>query len=118
MSGVSWREVLLLGAGVMKTTDIVKEVFDRATGLQLQPYLKSALATVLSVGAAQLVADGWRERLLLASGVAGAAAGMHEGYSVLSTRSDANKAQVIQIAARKSMGSQSQTAPGRRVPAL
>jgi hypothetical protein len=113
-----WREVILLGAGVMKTTDLAKEVFDRVTGQGVQPYLKSALATSLSALAAVAYADGWRERLLLTSGIAGTAAVLHEGYAVLTTQSDANKANVISTVARKSMKAQGTSAPGRRVQPL
>ena len=115
---ILWAEIVALGLGVMKTTDIVKEVFDRTTGMNLQPYLKSVVATGLSVGAAVSMAHSWRERLVLAGGIAGTAAALHEGYAVLSTKADANKAQVVQIAARKSMSAQTATAPSRRVPAL
>lgn len=91
---------LALAAGVMKGTDIVKEVFDRATGMALQPYLKSFIATGLSVGAAAAYAEGWKERVLLASAVAGSSAVMHEGYAALSTKADGNKLAFMQRAQR------------------
>lgn len=95
---------LALGLGVMKGTDLLKEVFDRATGMALQPYLKSLIATGLSVGAAVTYTQGWRERVLLASAVAGASAVMHEGYASLSTKADGNKLAFLQTAARRGGG--------------
>lgn len=110
---------LALAAGVMKTTDVVKEVFERATGMVPQPYLKSLLATSLSAGAAVLYGGAsWRDRLLMASAVAGSSAVMHEGYAALSTRADANKAQFIRTAARGAIADQLPSAPGRRIRPL
>lgn len=102
-----WGEVLALAFGVMKTTDIAKEVFDRATGLTPQPYLKSLVATGLSVAAAYAYEDDPRERLLLAGGIAGVAALLHEGYASLASSADRNKVMVVGGGGR-----------GRRVPPL
>lgn len=109
---------LALALGVMKATDLVKEVFTRSTGLTPQPYLKSALATGLAVGAACAYEDGWRERVELGSTIAGLAALLHEGYAVLSTEADTNKVIVVEKAARAAVGATRGSAPGARIPAL
>lgn len=104
-------QVLALGFGVMKTTDLAKEVFDRTTGLVPQPYLKSLFAMGLSAAAGMTYASTWRDRVLLASGIAGAAAVLHEGQAVLSTTADRNKVSVMTGAMRTG-------GPGRRVTPL
>lgn len=104
-------QVLALGFGVMKSTDLAKEVFDRTTGLIPQPYLKSLFAMGLSFAAGMAYADNWRERVLLASGIAGVASVLHEGQAVLSTTADRNKVSVLSGAAR--IGG-----PGRRLTPL
>lgn len=111
-------KTLALAFGVMKTTDIAKELFDRATGLTPRPYLKSLVATGLSIGAALAYEDGWRDRVLLASGVAGSAAVLHEGYAVLATGADRNKVMVVQQAARAARSNAVPGGPGARVPTL
>lgn len=113
-----WRTVAALGLGCMKVTDLVREVFERATGMTPRPYLKSTLATALAVGAGYAYADGWKDRLATAGGIAGMAAIAHEGYAVLSTRADQNKVSVLQLAARSAVSAQTASAPGRRVPPL
>lgn len=107
---------LALALGVMKTTDLVKEIFTRSTGLIPQPYLKSTLATSLAVGAACAYEDGWRERVELGSTIAGMAAILHEGYAALSTQADSNKAVVVQKTARAAV--RGTNAPGSRIPTL
>lgn len=107
-----------LSFGVMKTVDLLKEVFDRATGLTPRPYLKSATAMALSGAVAVLYEDGWRERMMLASYVAGGSAILHEGYSLLSTGADRNKVMVVQQAARVAASAPMPSGPGRRVPTL
>lgn len=110
---------LALAFGVMKATDIAKEIFDRATGLTPRPYLKSSLATGLAIGAACAYEDGWRERVLTASAVAGLAAVLHEGYAVLSSGADRNKVVVVQQAARAAAGQVGRAGrAGSRVPQL
>lgn len=110
---------LALAFGVFKTTDIAKEIFDRATGLTPRPYLKSLVATGLAVGAACAYEDGWRERVLTASAVAGMSAVLHEGYAMLSSGADRNKVVVVQQAARAAAGQVGRAArAGSRVPAL
>lgn len=113
------REVVFLGLGVMKATDVAKEAFMRATGQGVQPYVKSTFATLLSVGAAVVYAEDWRERVLLASGIAGTAAVAHEGYAVLTTRSDVQKATTVRtLATRTAAAARPSGGPGQRVPAL
>lgn len=115
---MNWGQAAALAFGVSKTTDLLKEVFDRATGLTPRPYLKSLVAMGLSVGAAWAYEEGWRERVLLAASVAGGSAILHEGYSVLSTASDRNKVMVVQQAARAARTAAVPGGPGQRVPAL
>lgn len=100
-----------LSFGVFKATDLVKEVFLRATGMTLQPYLKSALAMSLSGAVAVAYEQGWKDRLLLAASVAGGSAVVHEGHQVLSTRADFNKINVI---ARTPMATARANMPGSR----
>lgn len=109
-----------LAFGVMKTTDLLKEMFLRATGMDVQPYLKSAVAIGLSGAVAAVYEQDWRDRLLLAASVAGGSALLHEGYAVLSTGADRNKALFYQNAVRsaRSAPRPSSGGPGQRVPAL
>lgn len=123
MRGPNWGVVVALGLGVMKATDMAKETFDRVTNQGVQPYVKSVFATGLAVAGAVAVADGWKERLLMTGGVAGTAALLHEGYAVLTTAGDRNKAQVIRAVTRSAPGavkaaSGVSSAPGARVPSL
>lgn len=103
-----------LAFGVFKTTDLLKELFDRATGMTPRPYLKSAVAMTLSGAVAIAYEQGWRDRLLLAASVAGGSAVLHEGYEVLSTGADRSKVVVMQQAARSAVG----RGAGQRVPPL
>lgn len=107
-----------LSFGTMKAVDLLKEVFDRATGLTPRPYLKSATAMVLSGAVACAYEQGWRDRLLLAASVAGGSALLHEGYAVLSTGADRNKVMVVQQAARAAASAPMPNGPGRRVQPL
>ena len=109
---------LALALGVVKLTDLVKEIFDRA-GTTPYPYVKSLVSTGLAVGAG--VAYGgssWRDRVLLASEIAGAAAVLHEGQAVLASATERNRAHTIKLVARGGIGAAMPTAPGRRVPNL
>lgn len=115
---MNWGTALALAFGVMKSTDIAKELFDRVTGLTPQPYLKSAVATGLAVAAACTQEDDWRERLVLASGIAGAAAVLHEGYAVLSSSADSNKVMVVSRQARAAVQGMAPSGRGNRVPPL
>ena len=108
-----------LAFGVFKTTDLLKQVFTRSTGLTPQPYLKSAASMALAGAVAVAYERGWRERLLMASAVAGGAAVLHEGYELLSTGADRNKVLVVQQAARAAASGVSPSSrPGRRVQPL
>lgn len=111
-------QTLALAFGVTKAVDLTREVFERATNMTPRPYLKSVLATGLSVGAACLYADSWRDRLLLASGIAGTSAVLHEGHAVLSTAADRNKVVVLDRAARAAASAPRPSAAGRRVTPL
>ncbi len=108
-----------LSFGVMKATDLLKELFDRATGLTPRPYLKSVVAMTLSGAVAVAYEQGWRDRLLLAASVAGGSAVLHEGYEVLSTGADRNKVLVEQAArAAAQQATRPSSRPGNRMPSL
>lgn len=108
-----------LAFGVMKTTDLLKELFLRATGMDTHPYLKSTVAMALSGAVAIVYEDDWKDRLLLAASVAGGSAVLHEGYAVLSTGADRNKVLVLQNAARAARNAPRPSGgPGHRVPPL
>lgn len=107
-----------LSFGVFKTTDLVKEVFTRATGMTLRPYLKSSVAMILSGAVAVAYEDGWKNRLLLAASVAGGSAVVHEGYEVLSTRADQTKLSVLLQSANGQVRANIPRGPGQRIPAL
>lgn len=113
---MKWSQAAALSLGVCKTTDLIKEVFLRATDMTLKPYLKSMVAMSLSAGVAVLYEEGWKERVLLAASVAGGSAVVHEGYEVLSTRADVHKLTVIRNATTANPRA---NMPGRRgVPPL
>lgn len=111
-------KVIALGFGVFKATDLAKEVIDRVTGMGVQPYLKSGFASALAVGAGIAYGEDWREKVVLASGIAGTAAVIHEGYAVLSTKADSNKAVVVQRAAQAATQAMAPSGPGRRIRPL
>jgi hypothetical protein len=113
---VNLGRAVALGLGVMKSTDLFKQVFDRATGLGLQPYLKSAASMALAGTVASAYESGWKARLELAGAVAGIAAVAHELEQVLQTRTDSQKMVVVERAARSA--AQAATRPGQRVQAL
>jgi hypothetical protein len=94
------RTVLLLGAGVMRATDLAAQVVQRATGAEgVHPYLKTAFAGALALLGARRFADDRRDALLIAGGVA--AAYMHDVQRVLRRGDDAvtASAQVVQMRA-------------------
>jgi hypothetical protein len=96
------RTVLLLGAGVMRATDLAAQVVQRATGAEgVHPYLKTAFAGALALLGARRFADDRRDALLIAGGVAAAAAYMHDVQRVLRRGDDAvtASAQVVQMRA-------------------
>ena len=107
-----------LALGVVKLTDLVKELFDRA-GTTPYPYVKSLVSTGLAVGAgAAYGGSSWKDRILLASEIAGAAAVLHEGQAVLASATERNRAHTIKLVARGGINAAMPTAPGRRVPTL
>ncbi len=115
---MTWSTALALAFGTMKATDLIKEVFNRTTGLTPQPYLKSVVAMTLGGAAACAYEYDWHDRLLLASGIAGAAAVLHEAHAVLATGADRNKVVVVDRMARAAASAASGSAPGRRITPL
>lgn len=117
---MNWGRAAALGFGVFKTTDLLKELFDRATGLTPRPYLKSSVSMILAGAVAVAYEEGWKDRVLLASAVAGSSAVLHEGYEVLSTRADVHKLTVMRNlpVSTARANAPSNGGPGRRMPAL
>jgi hypothetical protein len=112
-------EALALGLGVMKATDLAKEVFDRVSGgLVPRPYLKSAVATGLSAAAAAYLVEDRRDQLVLGSGIAGAAALLHELHTALSATADSRKTLLVQRESRAAVQALHPSAPGRRIKPL
>jgi hypothetical protein len=75
----NWRHVLAMSMGIAKATDTADQIMQRVTGAAGgQPYLKSVFATALAVGAGVYLGDTGRERLLIASAIAGGAAVAHD----------------------------------------
>lgn len=75
----NWSHVLAMSLGVAKVTTVADQVMARVTQTEGgQPYLKSAFATLLSVCAGVYLGANGRERLLIASAIAGGAALVHD----------------------------------------
>lgn len=85
-----WKAVLV-GLGVMKITDLLKE----SVPWPVQPWVKSALTIMLGTALSVVLSDDTRTRLLVALGAVGVSSISHEVGDFLSTQGDRAKQEVM-----------------------
>lgn len=95
-SGHELATAVLLGLGTARIVETVKEV------LPLNPpaQYKSGTAIALAAGGAAVMGDGWRSRLLIGVGAAGASMIVHTVSALLSHLDDRQKVAVLRATMR------------------
>jgi hypothetical protein len=90
----SFASAVLLGLGVARGTELLKEIIP----FTMPRAHVAGFATALSIGAAVVLCEDWRERVLVGAGAAGTSMLVHHTASLLSALGDRQRVIVMRSA--------------------